>query len=243
MWVTARIRNFLGKLADGALFTTRELLNFGRRAAVDTALFRMARNGEIEKHANGVYAKKSFGVESQISETEIANAKAAAFGKRIMPHEANIACDLNLSQDRPQQTIFETDGRSTQFRLVKSGKMIHFRGVSARKMRLKDGTAARCIRALWHLNKEQCTPAIIKNTAASLGRREREELTTMCRWMPARISDWIIDYKYGTARREYMKPAPGHRTVNEVTTTALIYQLHNPALCSSLEIAKTKLRS
>jgi hypothetical protein len=53
------VRNFLSSMPPDHVFTTSVLLQFGKRAAVDSVLCRMARNGDIVRLARGVYVSKA----------------------------------------------------------------------------------------------------------------------------------------------------------------------------------------
>ncbi|MBY0547278.1 MAG: hypothetical protein K2W95_08280, partial [Candidatus Obscuribacterales bacterium] len=56
-WVTAAIRRFLTTIVEGAIFSTRDLLSLGSRAAIDSALSRMVASGIIVRLASGLFLK------------------------------------------------------------------------------------------------------------------------------------------------------------------------------------------
>lgn len=80
MQVSIQIRAYISGLAEGKLFTTRELLNYGSRAAVDQALHRLVAKGQIVRMARGVFVKESEG-RFRPAVSEVALAKARSFGK------------------------------------------------------------------------------------------------------------------------------------------------------------------
>jgi hypothetical protein len=53
MSTTLRIRQFIANLPQALIFSTRDLLNFGTRAAVDQCLCRLVRKGNIRRLAWG----------------------------------------------------------------------------------------------------------------------------------------------------------------------------------------------
>ncbi len=48
---TAAIREKISNIDIDVLFSTREFLSYGKRAAVDEALYRMVKNGDITRVA------------------------------------------------------------------------------------------------------------------------------------------------------------------------------------------------
>lgn len=84
----ALIRKHLSLLKPGEIFTTRDLLSYGRRSAVDKTLFLMVQAGYLTRLAFGVFVithtSKSF-----YTVAEIVQRKALAFGKTIYTHASN----------------------------------------------------------------------------------------------------------------------------------------------------------
>lgn len=84
----ALIRKHLSLLKPGEIFTTRDLLSYGRRSAVDKTLCLMVQAGYLTRLAFGVFVithtSKPF-----YTVAEIVQRKALAFGKTLYTHASN----------------------------------------------------------------------------------------------------------------------------------------------------------
>lgn len=183
MFVTLAIKNHILNLPDQQLFTTRELLSYGRRSAVDKALFKMVRAGTIQRIARGVFAKQ-FADTSQITAEQVARIKAESFGKKFVIHCADAAHKLGLSSAKNSEFTFAVDGRSSSFKF--RGRVVHLKGISARKMRLGDNQAGQLMRATWHMGYASLTN--IRNWPM-LVRREKQVLIRSANLIPAWLAD------------------------------------------------------
>ena len=221
MRTKAFIRNHIAKLKDDAIFTTREMLGYGKRAYVDWALWEMVHSGEIIRLAWGVFVKCNHPAPHTITEREVADVKAAAFGKRLMSEGADVAYEQGLPAAANDVAVYQTDGRSTKFRHVLRKTWVFLKGTSARKMRLGDEKIGGVIRGLWHLKEEACDKPTIQKVLSKMNRAEREDLQLSIRWMPSWLSD-SCDFRYGTIRSSYRGPS-GNLTVKEVDATKVRY--------------------
>ena len=93
---TTFILAFINRLKSGQIFTTRDLLHTGWRAAVDKALSRLVAREYIIRLSRGVFIRNDYQV-IMPSIDKIANVKAAAFGKHILAHGADAARQLGLT--------------------------------------------------------------------------------------------------------------------------------------------------
>jgi hypothetical protein len=126
------IFTFVYRLNDGDVFTTRDVLGFGSRAAVDNALKRFVARGLITRLARGVFMR-SFGTTRKISIEEIARVKAAAFKKSVAQTDAaaEVCFDVASSQGLllrkadVRGTKVAVGGRSSSFMVA--GKRVHLR--------------------------------------------------------------------------------------------------------------------
>jgi hypothetical protein len=189
MYTTSKIKRHISCLPAGALFTTRDCLCFGLRAAVDQALARLVKAQCIERLARGIFLKPS-SQRRVVSALEIASVKAAAFRKRIVEHAADVAQRLGLIRSGNQEPTFATSGRSSSFRFRST--VIHFKGTGPRKIDLGDSRAGSTIRALWHLGQAACTPAVVSKVTLLFNRIDRQEVrqsgALMPAWLPACFS-------------------------------------------------------
>ncbi len=99
----------------GWVFTPKSFAGVGSRTAVDQALSRLGRKGEIRRLAHGLYefprVHPRIGVLSPSPEA-IAEALAAKTGSQIIMSGAHAANLLGLSTQVPAHNIFLTNGRS-----------------------------------------------------------------------------------------------------------------------------------
>jgi hypothetical protein len=182
MWTTSHIRKFIFNLPKGVIFSTRELLNFGKRAAVDQCLSRLVKKGDIRRLAWGLFMREDFDVATP-STIVIATEKARAFGRQIRVDGLEAARRLGLlSFCEPHEITYATDGRSSSFKI--NNIRISFKGVGARKMALGNTPVGLAIRALWELGKEACQPKLIERATIKFNRAERRQLRQSRHLMP-----------------------------------------------------------
>lgn len=201
MWTSAQIRRFVSRLAFWQLFTTRDVLNCGSRAAVDQTLSRMVRAGYIQRVARGVFARADPATEMTFSALAVAKIKVESFGRRMITHAADVVENLGLANAGNKEPTFSINGRSSSFRF--GDTVIHLRECSPRKMHLADRNAGLFIRALWHLGKAACTLGTIAVAGRHLNRSDRREILCRAAFMPA----WL---KLSLTRRSnvVMPPSP-----------------------------------
>lgn len=182
MCTSTFIRRHVLSLPQGAIFSTREMLNYGRRSAVDQCLYRMVKTGRIIRLAWGLFMKDDIGATTASSFT-VATEKARAFGKQIMIDAIDAAKLLGLSPVRNKSITYAVEGHSSSF---KYGKItIHLKGICARKMSLGDGSIGLAIKALWQLGMGACDLNALASATANFRRPERLQFRQSCHLMPA----------------------------------------------------------
>lgn len=192
MYVIEMIREHINRLPIEVLFTTRDLLNYGPRPAIDNAIYSLVRNGEIVRIARGVFASSKR--KTEVSTFEIATVKAKSFGRTIVSHARDIAWQLGLLDplDRNLQPTFATNGRTSRFRF--GPITIHFKGTSPRKMFLGDSRTGQIIRALCHIGKERISPENVEAAIEDLSVDERTRAGSLCAFMPAWLSKFFCEF-------------------------------------------------
>ena len=185
MFTAAMIRKHIFNLPQGVIFSTRELLIYGTRAAVDQTLYRLVNVGKIIRLARGLFIRFFHGM-TLPSLTEIAKHKAKAFGRQIICHGRDAAKALGLvnSGKDKKGNIFAVSGRSSTFRA--GDRVVRLEGTSPRKMVLGESKIGAMIRALWHAGKENLRENI-EIATSELRHEERRQLRQSVGAMP----DWI----------------------------------------------------
>src|SRR5260370_25524754 len=144
----------------GSVFTPRQFAHLGTRAAVDQALSRIQRSGQIRRLTRGVYEfpriHPQIGVLSPSPEA-VAKAIAERTGSRITISGAKAANLVGLSTQVPMQNVFWTEGPSRTIRI--GNQTVSLKHVAPSKM-IGAGTEA----------------GIVIPAVCSLGEKERHEI-------------------------------------------------------------------
>jgi hypothetical protein len=196
---TAAILLHILELSPTTIFTTREVLQYGRRAAVDQCLRRLVQANFICRLARGVFVRDP---ELKPPAEQIAQTKAAAFGKRIYQHATDILHGLGIVLTKPlEKNLFATNGHSSQFESIQG--TLKFQGVAQRKGKLCETKAGRRVFALWYLGDNHLTAKVVRNACRDLNRSDREDLRLCSSLMPG----WLHEFLYGRyARKSYDDP-------------------------------------
>lgn len=127
--ITETILSVARSLPEGGLLSPKEFLHLGSRAAVDQALARLAREGQLLRVGRGAYAlpvQGRFGSRSPSTES-VVQAIESVSGEMIVPNGAAEANALGLTTQVPIREMFITSGRSRTLQL------------GSRKVELKHG--------------------------------------------------------------------------------------------------------
>jgi hypothetical protein len=180
------IRRYVFQLKKWQLFTTRDCLLYGSRSAVDQALFRLVKKGVLIRLTRGVFARNDYD-HHQYSVAEVAATKAMSFGRTITRHAAQTAAELKLCTPPGYTNVFCINASSSKFHY--GDTVVHLKGTCPRKMRPSITKAAKAIRALWYLGKDNCDFTHIEAALTDFLRQDRQEL----RWSSALMPSWLSD--------------------------------------------------
>jgi hypothetical protein len=196
----ALVRRYINGLEKSQIFTTRELLSYGTRGAVDQATYALVKKEEIVRLARGVFVRKK---EREYEAIEVAKAKARWFGKKIGRHGKDIAKEWGLIREGNEEEKFAVSGRTTKFRYGE--KTINLIGTAGRKMYLGEGEAGEVIRGMWYYGERSVEEGKIKVNMWRMRREEREKFNGGGAWMPAWLSDCLP--------KRWTKPSLSHTGV------------------------------
>lgn len=171
------IRRVVNRMPEGTIFTTRDMLVFGMRTAVDQALCWLVRKEKIRRLARGVFAKCD-DAETTFTELQIVKAKAHAFGRRII--------EKPLSSEAITYCV---EGHSSKFCIGKT--TIHFKKVGQRKIELSKSKAGAAAHSVWQLGAKDNDGVALMNAMQYFDRNDYAELRRNIRWMPAWLGDQI----------------------------------------------------
>jgi hypothetical protein len=185
MCTSTFIKRHILELPKGKIFSTREMLNYGKRSAVDQCLYRLVKTGRIIRLAWGLFMTEDCGVALPSAE-QVAKEKARAFGRQILTDAVDAAKIFGLTDFGNSQITYAIQGHSSWFSY--RGMSIRFRGICQRKMSLGDNSIGLAVRALWQVGKQSCDRLSIMRATAKFSRQERLQFRQSCGIMPAWLS-------------------------------------------------------
>lgn len=168
---------------EGVPVSAKGLLHLGSRAAVDQALSRLARRGELMRAGRGLYVlpvKSRFGSRAP-SVRKTVEALAAQRGERIASSGAVAANALGLTTQVPVRPVFLTSGRNRKLRLGR--QEVELRHAPPWQLVLSGRKAGDAVRALAWLGPKRAGAAI-ETIRESLSSEERGELANVSAQMP-----------------------------------------------------------
>ena len=170
----------------GSVFTPKDFLDLGSRAAVDQTLSRLAKDGTIRRIGWGLYdyprISKRLGQLSP-SPDAVIQAVAKSTGCSVYVSGARAANALGLSMQVPARLVYLTDGPS---RRIQVGPQTIYLRHTRRFMGA--GSASKLVlHALSHLGKARVDDGVIGKLARDLPQRAKDALQRDSRY----ASTWM----------------------------------------------------
>ncbi len=169
----------------GSAFSPRMFDDLGTRAAIDQALSRLTKAGEVRRVARGVYdIPKTHPTLGALSPDPDAVAKsvAAQGGYRLQPTPARAANALGLSSQVPAQIVYLTDGSSRKIRV--GNRIVHFKHAGPRAL-LGAGTCAGvALQAIRAFGPDQVTDGMVQHLRQSLPPEAKAGLKDLAHYAP-----------------------------------------------------------
>lgn len=190
MYTAAMIKRFLTNLGPEEIFTTRALLSFGSRSAIDNATFLLVRRNVIRRILPGMFVLAS--CQRVFTVLEVAKAKAESFGRKFMNHPAATHEDDDLYReggDSPKQTVFGIRGHTSAFHY--GGIRVRLRALVSRKGVLQRTAWGRTMNRLWFMGKDSVKDEDFKDACRGWTRQDRAEVAGLCGLLPAWMSDVV----------------------------------------------------
>jgi len=180
-----RILAALRRKGRGHVFTPDELLSLGSRPAVDKALSRLTRSGEIRRLGRGIYdypkISPRLGKLSPAPET-IAQALARQEGAQLQTSGARAANALGLTTQVPGRLTFLTDGTPRSRRV--GSQVIELKRAAPRKLRGAGTLAGTVLQAIRYLGLERVDDHVVQHLARLLSPNDKRELRTLASAAP-----------------------------------------------------------
>lgn len=193
MPVAQQIKHKIQHFEKGVVFSSRDFLELGNRAAVDKTLSRMVHKGEIERAARGLFfrpIKNRFVGNVPVKVENVLEIISQQNGELIQVHGAEAARQLKLSTQMPTKSVFYTNGSSRKIKVGnKEVQMIHTS--NQRKLQHAGTKIGLAISALWYLGRKLVTPSVIITLKASLTDEEFATLknSNLAAWMYKAINE------------------------------------------------------
>jgi hypothetical protein len=169
------IKAFATRLPEGATISAKELLHLGERAAVDQALSRLVRRGELMRVKRGLFAlpvKTRFG-ERAPSVNAVVEHIVQSTGETVSASGASAANLLGLSTQNPTRQVYWTSGPSRHLKLGAQSVELHH--VPNWQLRAPQSRAGHALRAMAYYGKSEAKQ-ILHRLKSQLNEEERIEL-------------------------------------------------------------------
>ena len=186
--LTERIAQHSAKLPEGAPLCPNGLLHLGSRAAVDQALARLARRGQLMRVCQGVYVRPvqtRFGTRPPAIEKVICWL-SSLWGEVIVPSGAAAANVLGLTEQVPVRPVYLTSGRTRQLRL--GDQRVQLRHAPRWQLVAPHRPAGSIVRALAWLGPEE-VEAGLRQVASRIPDEDLAELADARATLPAWIAE------------------------------------------------------
>ncbi len=171
----ASIKKFAAGLPEGVTISAKELLHLGERAAVDQALSRLVRRGELLRVKRGLFAlpvKTRFGERAPSAEAIVKNI-AKSTGEMISASGASAANMLGLSTQNPTRQIYWTSGPSRRLKL--GAQDVELQHAPSWQLRAPHSRAGHAFRAMTYYGKSEAKQ-VLQRLQSQLNDEERQEL-------------------------------------------------------------------
>lgn len=169
----------------GHVFSPRDFLDLGARDAVDQALARLARSGQIRRIDRGVYDLPRVHPKAGPlwpSADTVARVLAHRTDSHVKASGPLAANALGLTTQVPAKAVYLTDGPS---RTVHVGRLqVVLRHAGRVDMLLPDTKAGLVVVALRHLGRDGVSKEVLDKISANLDDSDKARLLTVRRKLP-----------------------------------------------------------
>lgn len=199
MGVFSLCRKYVNELPRGQEFVTRELLAYGNRGSIDKCTQAMVGSAMIRRLARGVFVRNDVGLPDPPIE-KIAEAKARAFGKHIIPSGLAQAAGLGLEKPiklrkkgkkmvAPKPpfpgTTFAVLGTTSQFWTIHGD--VRLQHIAARKYFVSQQKVGELLAGIWHASEDAYTDFQAVLRKANFQTEEHRRFRELANWVP----EWI----------------------------------------------------
>lgn len=184
-----RIARRIASHGRGWVFSARDFLDLGSRAAIDQVLSRRARQHRIRKIARGLYdlpmRHPTLGILAPKGDA-IARALAGRDAARLQVSGALAANLLGLSTQVPARSVYLTDGATRKVQIGK--RQILLRRSTPRNLATAGRPSGTLIQALRWLGKDHVDDSTVAQLRRRLPAEVKAQLVKDARYAPAWIA-------------------------------------------------------
>ena len=184
----AQIMSYAAESPEATLLCPSALLHLGSRAAVDQALSRLARKGELMRVCQGVYVRpiqSRFGLRPPNIEKVLA-ALSALWAETIVPCGGTAANALGLTTQVPVRSVYLTSGPNRKLKL--GGLSVELRHAPRWQLVAPHRPAGDAVRALAWLGPEEVEENL-ETLENRLSPEDIDELAATRAVMPAWLAE------------------------------------------------------
>ncbi len=183
------------QLPEGTPLCAKELLHLGSRAALDQALSRLARQGQLMRAGRGLYFRPietRFGVRAPSAE-KVVEGVARLRGETVAPHGAAAANALGLTTQVPVRAVYLTSGPSRRLKLgAQEVRLTHARGWQLAKAGRPAGEAIRALAWLGPAHVEEALATLKRELPESELRELASARAILPEWLAQALSASLV---------------------------------------------------
>ncbi|MFN8704605.1 MAG: DUF6088 family protein [Rhodospirillales bacterium] len=200
----------------GSVFTPRDFLDLAARTAVDQALSRLVKAGQLRRLARGLYdfpkLHPKLGALTPASD-DVAQALARETGSHLQIDGARAANALGLSTQVAAQSSWLTDGPSR--RVVLGKRVVDLRHASPKHLIAPGSPAGTVVQALRHVGVSRAAD-VLRVAAQSLTESDKRTLAKSAAQAPAWMRATLLSIAdLGTGDRIEEPPHSFRRASND----------------------------
>ena len=184
----SQIKSHAAESPEGALLCPSALLHLGSRAAVDQALSRLARKGELMRVCQGVYVRPiqtRFGPRPPSVE-KVLTSLSTLWGETIVPCGGMAANALGLTTQVPIRSVYLTSGPDRNLKL--GGLTVELRHAPRWQLAAPRRPAGEVVRALAWLGPKEVEEGLAA-VRSKLSADDLDELAASRAVMPAWMAE------------------------------------------------------
>ena len=196
MSISKEISKRIKRFKRGRPFRSTAFLELGGRAAVDQALWRLVKSGEIKRIKSGLFVKpekNAYVGEVLPGAEEVAKFLARQSGNKVEISGPDAARRFGFTTQVSSKPVFLTDGPSRSYRL--GNQEVRLKHVSPRKVALAGRPAGEALSALWYLGNGEVSPQTFAHIQGRLPQEEFSALVNSRELMPGWMRDALHQYQ------------------------------------------------